>query len=154
MPFARRLALAASLCLTTLAYASAAAPPALPGWMAGSWGGTSAGVEMLEVWTPQGGDSMLGMHRDVRDGRTIEFEFLRIEATTDGVTYWASPGGRAATPFRAVEQSDRRVVFSNPKHAYPTRILYWLDQDGALHARIEGTQGGKPAAEEWSWQRR
>jgi hypothetical protein len=53
----------------------------------------------------------------------------------------------------ASESSEDRVVFANPAHDYPSRILYWRTPDGALHARIEGTRKGKPASEEWSWKR-
>src|SRR5262249_15556160 len=86
---------------------------------------------------------MLGLHRDVREDRTVEFEFLRIESGPDGITYWASPMGRPATPFRMSEQSERRVVFANPGHAYPARILYWIAADGALHARSREPARGR-----------
>lgn len=128
----------------------AASPPSLE-WMAGSWSGSLDGVEMEELWTSEKAGSLLGLHRDVAKGRTVSFEFLRIEVTPDGATYWASPLGRPATPFRRVDGDAHRVVFENSEHAYPTRILYWLWDDGTLHARIEGTRGGKPASEEWSW---
>jgi Domain of unknown function (DUF6265) len=147
-----RLAIAALLALAAPLPAFAA--PDLPGWMAGTWTGAAGGVDMMELWTPPAGGAMLGLHQDVRDERTVEFEFLRIEAGADGVTYWASPMGRPATPFRMSERSEKHVVFANPDHAYPTRILYWLSDDGLLHARIEGTRQGAPASEEWSWRRR
>lgn len=122
-------------------------------WLTGSWTGTQAGVEMEELWLEPKGNTMLGLHRDVAGGRTVSFEFLRIEMTTGGVTYFASPGGRPATPFRLIETREKYVVFENPEHDFPTRIIYWLAKDGALHAKIEGTQGGKSASEEWTWQR-
>ena len=52
-----------------------------------------------------------------------------------------------------VESGDKRVVFENKQHDFPQRILYWLDAQGALHARIEGPQGGKTVSEEWVWKR-
>ncbi|MGH9972223.1 MAG: DUF6265 family protein [Pyrinomonadaceae bacterium] len=122
-------------------------------WMAGNWTGVKDGVEMEELWQAPKGNMMLGLHRDVAGGRTVSFEFLRIEATAEGITYWASPRGRPATPFRLAELKEKRVVFENPEHDFPRRIIYWLDKDSALHAKIEGTQGGKPAAEEWTWRR-
>lgn len=122
-------------------------------WMAGTWTGTADGTDTEEVWIAPKGGTMLGLHRDVANGRTVSFEFLRIEGTPAGAVYWGSPGGNAATPFRQVSNADRRVVFENKDHDFPTRILYWLGQDGALHARIEGTQGGKAASEEWTWRR-
>ena len=39
-------------------------------WMAGSWSGTSRGIEMEEHWTAPKGNSMIGIHRDVGKGRT------------------------------------------------------------------------------------
>ena len=120
-------------------------------WMAGNWSGTQGGVEMEEYWQPPKGKTMLGLHRDVAGGRTVSFEFLRIEATPEAITYWASPRGRPATPFRLIEQKEKRAVFENAKHDFPQRIIYWLSNDGALHAKIEGNMNGKPAAEEWTW---
>lgn len=122
-------------------------------WMAGSWTGVQDGVEMEELWLKAKGNSMLGLHRDVAGGRTVSFEFLRIEATPEGTTYWASPRGRPATPFRLVESKDKRVAFENAEHDFPRRIIYWLGDDGSLHAKIEGTKKGKPASEEWTWRR-
>ncbi len=120
-------------------------------WMAGNWTGVHDGVEMEEHWLAPKGNTMLALHRDVVGGRTVSFEFLRIEATPDGITYWASPRGRPATPFRLVALKDKRVVFENADHDYPQRIIYWLGNDGSLHAKIEGILGGKPASEEWTW---
>ncbi len=122
-------------------------------WLAGSWQGTAGGVEMEELWLPSKGGAMVGLHRDVAGGRMVSFEFLRIESDADGLVYLASPRGRPATPFRLVESAKGRVVFANPQHDFPQRILYWLADDGLLHARIEGEQRGKPANEEWAWRR-
>lgn len=122
-------------------------------WMAGNWSGVQGGVEMEEFWQEPKGNIMLGLHRDVAGGRTVSFEFLRIEATPEAITYWASPRGRPATPFRLIEQKEKRVVFENAKHDFPQRVIYWLGDYGALHAKIEGTMNGKPAAEEWTWRR-
>ena len=36
---------------------------------------------------------------------------------------------------------------------FPRRIIYWMTDDKSLHAKIEGTLGGKPASEEWTWRR-
>lgn len=152
MPAARWIVLA----LAALTPTGAAAPPDTVqtlAWMAGTWTNTVEGVEMEELWTAPKGGTLLGLHRDVANGRTVSFEFFRIEASSAGATYWASPRGAAPTPFRMVSSADRRVVFENREHDFPTRILYWLAEDGSLHARIEGTRDGKAASEEWSWRK-
>ena len=129
------------------------AAPSLDGlaWLAGAWNGTSRGVEMEEQWTAPKGNSMIGLHRDVGKGRTLSFEFLRIEQQGDAIVYLSMPNGRSpATPFPLKEMTSMRVVFENPTHDFPQRIIYW--KDGAdLRARIEGTQNGKMGSQEWRW---
>jgi hypothetical protein len=56
-------------------------------WLAGSWAGTARGIEMEEHWTAPKGNSMVGLHRDVGKGRTLLFEFLRIEQQGDHIVY-------------------------------------------------------------------
>ena len=77
--------------------AQPAAKPSLSdlAWMAGSWSGTSRGIEMEEHWTAPKGNSMVGVHRDVGKGRTLVFEFLRIEQRGDEIVYLSMPNGRS-----------------------------------------------------------
>ena len=123
-----------------------------PVWMAGSWRGTVDGVTMEEHWTSAAGDVMLGMHRDVRSGVKTSFEFARIEKKGDTLVYQAMPGGRPATPFTLKESSAQRVVFENPEHDFPQRIIYWRESN-RLCARVEGTIGGKSESEQWCWEK-
>jgi len=120
-------------------------------WLEGLWTGTKDGVEMEERWTSAKGNALLGMHRDVKNGRMVSFEFFRVDTTKEGAFYFASPRAATPTPFRVIALEDRRVVFENKAHDFPQRILYWLDERGALHARIEGSMNGKPASEDWIW---
>jgi hypothetical protein len=93
----------------------------------------------------------MGIHRDVAQGRTMAFEFLRIEERDGQIVYWSMPDGRSpATPFGLKEVAGTRVVFENTAHDFPQRIIYWKD-GSALRARIEGTVNGKAGSQEWSW---
>ena len=83
----------------------------------------------------------------------VSFQFLRIQALTDGLVYFASPRSQPPVAFALVEAGDKRAVFENKQHDFPQRILYWLDAEGAMHARIEGPQGGKTVSEEWVWKK-
>ena len=138
--------------LLAMTAASAGADPARLAWLEGHWTGERDGVAMEEHWTSPSGGALVGMHKDVKGKRMVSFEFLRIESTpADGLVYLASPAGAPVTPFPMIALSDRRVVFENKDHDFPQRVLYWLDEGGALHARIEGVQGGKDLHEEWVW---
>ena len=123
------------------------------GWLEGRWTGSQDGTEMEEHWTSAAGRALLGMHKDVKNGKMTSFEFLRIEDTDKGFVFFASPRSAPVTPFPMIESGDRRIVFANPDHDFPQRILYWLDDAGALHARVEGKVRSEVQSEEWVWRK-
>lgn len=61
------------------------------------------------------------------------------------------PTGRAVSAITEKEPQ-KKVVFENREHDFPQRIIYWLDDDGSLRARIEGTIGGQSRSQEWKWE--
>ncbi len=117
-------------------------PIARLGWLSGSWRGESRGRDYEEHWTKAAGGTLLGMSRTLRDGKTTEFEFLRIQKEGEGVVYLAQPGGKPPTPFRQVKSKERSVTFENAENDFPQRIIYTREGD-ALTARIEGTVNGQ-----------
>lgn len=148
-----KLLIALALAGTLSAHSQQAQKPVLGdlAWLAGSWTGTSRGIDSEEHWTAPNGNSMIGIHRDVGKGRTLSFEFLRIEQQGDQIVYLSMPNGKSpATPFPLKEVSPNRVVFENPTHDLPQRLIYWKDGTD-LRARIEGTINGKAGSEEWRW---
>jgi hypothetical protein len=84
------------------------------------------------------------MARTVRDGKTIEFEFVRIEEQDGLLVYIAQPSGQKQATFRQTELTDSLVVFSDPEHDFPQSVRYQRLPDGTILARIEGTIDGKP----------
>jgi Domain of unknown function (DUF6265) len=151
----RRTTLTTLLCLAAAGALGQAPPSEVDrlSWFEGHWLGVSAGVSMEEQWTSVRGGALLGLHRDVKGERMVSFEFLRIQATAEGTFYYGSPRSKPPVPFKLKELGERRAVFENLQHDFPQRILYWLDAAGAMHARIEGPQGGKTVSEEWVWTR-
>ena len=147
------------ICIPAAAHAAASGSEATKpdvaalAWMAGTWSGVIGSVTMEEHWMAPADGLMLGIHRDLRSGKPPFFEFLRIEAKDDGLFYLASPRGREATPFKMLSVEGRKVVFENPEHDFPQRIVYWLEGEDTLHARIEGTNEGQPRSSEWAWKR-
>ncbi|HEY6141418.1 MAG TPA: DUF6265 family protein [Thermoanaerobaculia bacterium] len=131
----------------------AAAPAfatALPQWMAGSWRIDTPDARVEEHWTVPGGGMMLGMGRTVTAKGKTSFEFLRIAEVDGRLAYLAQPQGKPATAFPLQSATESRIVFENPGHDFPQRILYW--RDGAkLCARTEGKVRGKDEAEQWCY---
>ncbi len=109
-------------------------------FLEGNWRGESGKATIEERWTDAAGGTMLGVSRTIVSGKTVAFEFLRIEAREDGVFYVAQPNGRPPTDFKLTRTSAGEAVFENPRHDHPKTIRYRLD-DGALVAEVEGDEG-------------
>lgn len=149
----RRTVLAGVACALFVGVPAAADGLEALAFLAGAWSGGSGALHMEEVWTAPAGGTLLGLHRDVARGRAVSWEFMRIEEKDGAITYWASPRGAVPTPFRLVESGANRAVFENKEHDFPQRILYWLDAESRLHARVEGPADAKEKAMEWTWTR-
>ena len=97
------------------------------------------------------GDSMIGMGRTVSGGKTVFFEYLRIEARADGIYYVAHPKARPGTDFKLTRLQGNDSLFENSAHDNPKKILYRKNADGSLTARVEGDENGKPISEEFHY---
>ena len=86
---------------------------------------------------------MLGVSRTIKNGKMVEFEFLRIEQRDDGVFYIAQPQGMPPTEFRLISSTANEWVFANPQHDFPQRIRYRRNPDGSVTARVEDESGKK-----------
>ena len=122
-------------------------------WMTGHWAGESGEVRSEEWWTPAAGGVMLGLHRDVGTEGDAFFEFLRVVESESNLVYLAQPMGRPPTEFRMVRLDESEVVFENRAHDFPQRIIYSLDTEGRLVARVEGDVGGETRSSQWRWSR-
>jgi len=111
-------------------------------WLAGCWQSPDGSGNYDERWMPPKGQSMLGMSRTVQDGKTVAWEFLRIHQEPDGIYYTSNPSGQKEASFKLIECKEGRVVFENPTHDFPQRIIYQVDKNGMLLASIEGMSKG------------
>lgn len=151
-----RLLAALALALTPLALpaqSASSAPLDRLRWLTGCWELRTPTRVTQESWIAPAGGLMLGTSRTVVSGTARAFEFLRIETPTGTVTYVAQPGGGTPTSFPATSVSDTMVVFENPQHDFPQRILYRRVGPDSLLARIEGPQGGQSRGFDFRMQR-
>jgi hypothetical protein len=114
------------------------------GWIAGCWQQTGANARVVdEQWMTPRGNTMLGMSRTVRGDSLIEYEQLRIFERDGKAVYRAMPSGQPPAEFTAAGVSDTLVVFENPQHDFPQRIIYRKRGADSVIARIEGTANGR-----------
>lgn len=122
-------------------------------WLAGCWKMHPApGLSIEEQWTKPAGNTLLGMGRTIKVGRTVFSEFLRISFVNGRLVYTARIGTNEVTDFPLLRMTADEVVFENPAHDFPQRILYRRN-GGNMTARIEGAAKGKARHEEFPYTR-
>ena len=115
---------------------------ALLNWISGCWAAETGEPGSGEHWLPLAGGTMLGVGRTVKNGRTVEYEFLQIRANAEGKPiYIALPSGQKETTFVASSVAADSVVFETPQHDFPQRVIYKALPGNRLVARIEGVRG-------------
>src|SRR5262245_48725352 len=112
-------------------------------WIAGDWQTAAGGRSQVEEhWTQPAGGTMIGMGRTIGGGKTVEFEYLRLEQRADAIYYVAHPKARSpGTDFKLTRLTAQEAVFENPQHDFPKRIIYRQNADGSLTASIDGGEG-------------
>ncbi|HEY9068598.1 MAG TPA: DUF6265 family protein [Burkholderiaceae bacterium] len=131
--------------VASLAQAQGAAGVQRLAWLQGCWR-LDAGPRIVEEqWMAPRGQTMLGSSRTVRDGKTIEHEFVIVRETAGGqLAYEVSPSGRPPTVFTSTSvDDDGSVVFENLQHDFPQRVAYRRN-GGDLLAWIEGPAKNAP----------
>ena len=146
-----RIATVAAAWLMLAAFSSGPDVAAL-GWMSGDWVSETGDRWTEESWTTPRGGTMLGMGRSGRGAELRDWEYMRIAAEADGrPVFWGSPKGAPPVAFRLTRQSASEVVFENPKHDFPQRIVY-RREGKALVATVSAADGSN--ATSWRYRRR
>ena len=114
-------------------------------WLSGDWQTAPGGRAIIEEhWTVPSGGTMIGMGRTVVGEKTAEFEFLRIEQRGDDIYYVANPNANCPqTDFKLTRLTGQEVIFENPAHDYPKRVMYRKNSNGSLVASIDAGEGTK-----------
>ena len=116
-------------------------------WLEGCWQGNVNKRDFREVWLPYRGGMMLGVSQTVMEGKTIDYEYLRLENRSDGVYYVAAPSRKPEAAFRltdaSVDKEDAHTfTFSDPAREFPQRISYRRASEGWLYAELAGKVSG------------
>ncbi len=135
--------------MLALALFVVAAPVADLSWLSGYWLSCEGGSDVSETWSSQQRGVVLGTGMTV-NGEKVAWEHTRIVAGEGSATFFANPSGQASAEFKSIELGARKVVFANPTHDFPQRVIYSRDGD-TLTGRIEGVMQGATKSMEWRY---
>ncbi len=125
--------------------APVADPIASAAWLAGCWELRTDRRSVLEMWMPAEGGMMLGSSRTVAGGVARQYEHLRLHADGERLVYTAIPSGQREAAFTSPAGSPVRadsLVFENPAHDFPQRLVYRRLGPDSLTVRVEGPGPG------------
>ncbi len=124
----------------------AASPLGQLAWLEGCWRGSVNQREFREQWLPLRGGVMLGVNHTVMDGKTVDFDYLRIESRADGIYYVITPPDAKGIAYKLGEvtspDGDTVFPFANPTQEFPREITYRRNTEGWLYATVDGKVSG------------
>lgn len=128
------------------------------GWFLGEWGNTSKEGELTERWIKENDSVYHGESYFVVGSRdTVFSEHVRLEDANGKLAYIVTvPGQNNEQPvrFEMTSSNESQVIFENPQHDFPNKIIYNKVGNDSLVAEISGIKKGKPASEKFRMKKR
>ena len=121
-------------------------------WLIGEWGSTSKEGVLSETWKKLN-DSTLACQTYFTVGKdTVFAESVVLEQKGDSLFYVPTiknQNGGKPVSFALTASSDQQMVFENPKHDFPQKIIYNKVTPDSLVAEISGMKNGKENKESY-----
>ena len=141
-----RTAVVQVILTTAFPFAACAANLQELAWLSGCWSSDKDNRQTTEHWMKLTGNMMFGISHTVVNGKTREYEFIRIVQEDNGAIFFvANPSGQKEARFKLTIATESEAHFDNPEHDFPQRIIYRRDGDSLL-GRIEGISNGRERA--------
>ncbi|MFP9116017.1 DUF6265 family protein [Flavobacterium sp. RHBU_3] len=119
-------------------------------WLLGRWENPSKDGLYEETWVKANDSVLNGASYYISGKDTLFSETVVLDEVAGKMAYTVTvPGQNNEQPVRfdLTKITDTEIVFENPKHDYPNKIVYTQVKPDSLVAVIYGTQKGKPASE-------
>lgn len=121
-------------------------------WLLGKWESKIDEGDLSENWKQVNDSTFQGESFFIKGKDTLHFESITLQQKGEELFYNATVKGQnenKAVPFRLTSKTEKQLVFENPKHDYPQKIIYTQISKDSLVASISGVQLGKPSAEKF-----
>ena len=108
-------------------------------WVLGTWIADDGENSVIEEWHSVGGGTFEGSGRTVsrRTGAVVGSESLRLVAMSSVVYYIAKVSHNAyPVAFALTACTAGRLVFENPGHDFPKRIVYSMRPDDGIDVEV------------------
>ena len=119
-------------------------------WLIGNWGNESAEGNLVENWVKVNDSVFHGESYFIVVNDTVFAETIVLDDVLGKMAYTVTvPNQHHEKPVRfdMTSITDKEMVFENPSHDFPDKIVYTHPTPDSLVAVIYGKKDGKPASE-------
>jgi len=121
-------------------------------WLIGTWENNSDQGNLSETWKKENDSTFSGQAYFIKTDDTLHHESIVMKQTGEDLLYIPTVQGQnngKPVTFKLTQATAKQLVFENPQHDYPQKIIYQQITKDSLVAKISGIQQGKPSSEEY-----
>ena len=115
-------------------------------WFLGRWENNSSEGNLSESWKKLNDSTFFGESYFVIENDTVFAETIQLEERNEKLSYIVTvPNQNEEKPvsFELTKNSQHQLIFENPNHDYPNKIIYNQIGADSLVAEISGMKEGK-----------
>lgn len=122
-------------------------------WLLGNWENKSDNGHLLENWKKVNDSLYDGESYFIKGKDTLHFEKIQMKQKGEALLYIATVKGQnndKPVTFLHNDTIQKLLIFENPKHDFPQKIVYSQITKDSIVIEISGIQQGKPSSERFS----
>jgi hypothetical protein len=122
-------------------------------WILGEWESKSADGNLSETWKKVNDSTFQAQSYFIKEKDTLHFESITLQQNGEVLSYNAIVKGQNSdkpVSFKLTNSTEKQLIFENPKHDYPKKIIYTQINEDNLVAEISGTLEGKATSEKFA----
>ena len=122
-------------------------------WILGEWESKSADGNLSETWKKVNDSTFQAQSYFIKEKDTVHFESITLQQNGEVLSYNATVKGQNSdkhVSFKLTNSTEKQLIFENPKHDYPKKIIYTQINEDNFVAEISGTLEGKATSEKFA----
>lgn len=126
-------------------------------WFLGEWNNQSKMGNFTERWEKLSDSTFMGESYIIKGTDTVFHENVVLEQKQDSLFYNVATKEKeeeTITSFYLTSSSENQLIFENPKHDFPTKIIYTLVRPDSISASIHGKIKGIEQSEIYPMRRK
>lgn len=125
-------------------------------WFLGNWENLSETARFEEIWSKVNDSTLLGESIVVMARDTVFYEKMDLFQKNDSLILKISvkdQNKEKPVSFYLTKSDDKELTFENPKHDFPTKIVYTKISNDSMVGAIYGKKEGKEVSETFPMKR-